>query len=145
MNRHERRAAKAATKPATETAASSSGIDITFPGGLPSSSNIEIDLSPDLRSPTHQRPIIRNEESSFLSLAQTKAGATAPSAHEKPKAGLGMRLFSALLLSRFVLKRVKQPEVERLLMSVALEAGRQDVVDELTRRDALRSGPIILS
>ncbi|MBL8642879.1 MAG: hypothetical protein JNK21_03015 [Rhodospirillaceae bacterium] len=57
--------------------------------------------------------------------------------------GLGLRLFSKILLSKFVLNRVKQPEVEKLLMSVALEVGRTDVVDELTRRQAARSVQII--
>ena len=143
MNRHQRRAAKSGLKSNSDGPTSSSGIDITFSSEIPSSSNIEIDLGPDQFSPT-QKPIVRNEESSFLSLAKTKTDTTTSSPNEKPKAGLGMRLFSALLLSRFVLKRVKQPAVEQLLMSVALEVGRQDVVDELTRRDALRSGPIIL-
>ncbi len=49
-----------------------------------------------------------------------------------------MRLFSSLLLSRWVLARVKNPEVERILISFALEAGRQDVADELIRRQAMR-------
>lgn len=62
----------------------------------------------------------------------------AKAAQDKPKAGLLLRLFSRLLLSRFVLNRVSQPEVQRLLMSIAIEVDRKDVVDELQRRDQMR-------
>jgi len=65
-----------------------------------------------------------------------------PPAKKSP--GLMMRIFSGVLLSKFVLSRVKQPEVENLLMSVAIEANRQDVVDELSRRAATRSIEISL-
>jgi hypothetical protein len=42
-----------------------------------------------------------------------------------------------VLLSRWVLKRVKNPAVQQLLISVAMEAGRPEVADELIRRRAL--------
>jgi hypothetical protein len=44
-----------------------------------------------------------------------------------------------VLLSRWLLARVKNPEVERLLITVAMEAGRQDVADELIRRQSIRA------
>jgi hypothetical protein len=50
-----------------------------------------------------------------------------------------MRILAKVLLSRWVLNRVKHADVERLLMTFATEAGRPDVADELVRRQAMRA------
>lgn len=50
-----------------------------------------------------------------------------------------LRLVARILLSRWLLARVKNPEVERLLISVAMEAGRVEVADELIRRQTMRA------
>jgi hypothetical protein len=50
-----------------------------------------------------------------------------------------LRLVARVLLSRWLLARVKNPEVERLLISVAMEAGRPEIADELIRRQTLRA------
>jgi len=49
-----------------------------------------------------------------------------------------LRLAARVLLSRWVLARVKAPDVERLLISVAVQAGRPEVADELRRRQIAR-------
>jgi hypothetical protein len=58
--------------------------------------------------------------------------------HEPPKPKLFTRLLAKVLLSRWVLKRVQHPDVERLLISFATEAGRTDIADELVRRQLTR-------
>jgi hypothetical protein len=45
-----------------------------------------------------------------------------------------LRVVSRVMLSRWVRARVQNPEVERLLISIARETGRMDVADELMRR-----------
>ena len=55
-----------------------------------------------------------------------------------PKPTLITRLLASVLLSRWILARVQHPDVERLLINFALEAGRHDVADELSRRQTLR-------
>jgi hypothetical protein len=70
------------------------------------------------------------------------SGTAAPMQTAGPaKPTLTVRLLSKILLSRWVLARVQHPDVERLLMGFATETGRQDVVDELIRRQAMLSGP----
>lgn len=54
------------------------------------------------------------------------------------KPGLIVRLIAKLLLSRWVLNRVSNPSIESLLSTVATQLGRDDVADELARRQALR-------
>lgn len=67
----------------------------------------------------------------------TPTGSPAPAAAGKPSRML--RLVARILLSRWLLARVKNPEVERLLISVAMEAGRVEVADELIRRQTMRA------
>ena len=66
---------------------------------------------------------------------------SAPEAPGTPvgKPSLLLRLVAGALLSKWVLARVKNPEIERLLISVAMESGRTDAADELTRRQARRT------
>jgi len=60
----------------------------------------------------------------------------------KPQSGFILRSMSKIILSQWVLTRVRHHEVERLLMSLAMEVGRTDVVDLLLRRQIQRSkGP----
>jgi hypothetical protein len=54
------------------------------------------------------------------------------------KPALITRLLATVLLSRWVLARVQHPDVERLLINFATEAGRFDVADDLARRQAMR-------
>jgi hypothetical protein len=111
-------------------------------GGLGSSETANLDQVPhiNLSGLKLEPDQFNTPEGAGLALEASISG---PSA--KPKSGLVMRFFSKLLLSRWVLKRVDNPEVERLLMSVALEANRKDVIDELTRRQALRRTTIHLT
>ena len=66
--------------------------------------------------------------------------AAGKSAKELPhKPTLITRLLATVLLSRWVLARVEHPDVERLLINFATEAGRVDVADGLIRRQTLRA------
>jgi hypothetical protein len=127
MNRHQRRAAKANQGDATGPQQPNSSQGLSAP-------DIKIDLDPNLMATTDQGLAVNTSKLEFAFLNDQKVNA----APDKPKAGLLLRLFSRLLLSRFVLNRVSQPEVQRLLMSVAIEVDRKDVVDELQRRDQMR-------
>jgi len=84
-------------------------------------------------------PQIETPYPSFTDL-NVVANTAAPSYDDAsaPRPSLFMRALARLLLSNWVLKRVQHPDVERLLMSFAAETGRQEVVDELIRRQALR-------
>ncbi len=75
-------------------------------------------------------PGLRNEPAA-------RAGAETPGAPEQAapaKPSWVLRLVARVLLSRWVLARVKNPDVERLLISVAMEAGRPEIATELRRR-----------
>lgn len=50
-----------------------------------------------------------------------------------------LRAFSRVLLSQWVIARVDNPQVEQLLMSLAMEAKRPEVADQILRRRALRA------
>jgi hypothetical protein len=63
-------------------------------------------------------------------------GSSAPAA---AKPSWVLRLVARILLSRWLLARVKNPEVERMLISMAMEAGRTEVADELIRRQTMRA------
>jgi hypothetical protein len=58
------------------------------------------------------------------------------------KPSLVIRALAKILLSPWVLARVQHPDVERLLISFAVQTNRIDVVDELTRRQAMRSSAL---
>jgi len=58
------------------------------------------------------------------------------------KPSLVIRALAKILLSPWVLARVQHPDVERLLISFAVQTNRVDVVDELTRRQAMRSSAL---
>lgn len=64
-------------------------------------------------------------------------GSPAPDAGAKPSWVL--RLVARVLLSRWLLARVKNHDVESLLISVAMQAGRTEVADELIRRQTMRA------
>jgi hypothetical protein len=52
--------------------------------------------------------------------------------------GILLRVFARILLSKWVVNRLRHPEAERLVISFAREAGRHDVADQIVRRQALR-------
>lgn len=63
---------------------------------------------------------------------QRPAAIEAPAPQSRP--GLALRLVSAILLSSWVLRRVKNPEVLGMLLEVARQAGRDDIVRKLGER-----------
>ncbi len=65
--------------------------------------------------------------------AQPDSGASDP-----PRPGLMLRLTSKILLSGWVLRRVRHPQVLAMLREVARQSGRADIVDSLTQRLARR-------
>ena len=54
------------------------------------------------------------------------------------KPGLFLRLFANVVLTPWVLTRVKHADVERLLAGVAMQAGRPEVAKSLLNRIAMR-------
>lgn len=62
--------------------------------------------------------------------------ATALAGQRKPS--FWLKLFSKVLLSRWIVARVQHPQVEQLLISLALESGRPEVADQIVRRQALK-------
>ena len=50
-----------------------------------------------------------------------------------------LRVFAGIILSNFVLKRVKNAEVERLLASVARQAGKTEIATDLLLRRMKRA------
>lgn len=62
------------------------------------------------------------------------ASAVAPPAY-LGKPGLLLRLFAGVLLSKWVLNRVQHPDVRRALASLAVQAGRTDVLEDLRTQD----------
>ena len=55
------------------------------------------------------------------------------------KPGLVLRLFAKIVLTPWVLNRVKHADVERLLAGVAVQTGRPEIAESLLNRIALRS------
>lgn len=143
MNRHQRRAAAKSGQetrvPAGSTAGQQSGEkgeanQFAQAGGKAESEVTLVDLSDlDISFSQDGEGADRNFKPA-VGAAAGKQNQASP----KRRSGLLMRWFSRLLLSRWVLARVSNPEVERLLMLLALESNRKDVADELTRREALR-------
>jgi hypothetical protein len=85
---------------------------------------------PELEVVTNVAPLFDDEP-----VAHTAIPSAAPQAH---KPGIFIRLLAKVILSRWILNRVKHSDVERLLITFAAEAGKPDIADELTRRQALR-------
>jgi len=112
MNRHTRRAAARQTEQQPE--AQNHPITHTFLGGAP-----------------------LGGDSSMGTAGPTPSAGSIPVLSEKPS--FVIRALAKVLLSSWVLARVQHPDVEQLLMSFAIQTGRQDVADELVRRHALRS------
>lgn len=67
----------------------------------------------------------------------------APPQTQKPvteaKPGLLLRLFANILLTPWVLKRVRHADLERLLAGVAVQAGRREIAASLLSRIATRN------
>jgi len=53
--------------------------------------------------------------------------------------GLVLRLFAKILLAPWVLKRIRNADVERLIAGVAVQAGRPEIAANLLNRNALRN------
>jgi hypothetical protein len=143
MNRHQRRAAAKSSQDAKVSADSSSRLhsgdnvesDPSGQTGIKSESEVTlVDLS-DLD--IGFGPAGASPDSGARQPSETASGKPKPASPQR-RSGILMRWFSRILLSRWVLARVSNPEVERLLMMVALETNRKDAADELTRREAMR-------
>lgn len=126
MNRHQRRAAKKSKpeNPAPGTAIDPMTVDL---GALPDSeTSIESGPFSGLSLGTVDRS----------SLGELR-GATASST--PVKTGFMVRMIAKILFSGWVMRRIKNPAIESLLASVATQMGRDDIADELMRRQAGRS------
>ncbi len=65
---------------------------------------------------------------------------TLPSSASAPvKTGFLVRMIAKILFSGWVMRRIKNPAIESLLASVAAQMGRDDIADELMRRQVGRS------
>lgn len=76
---------------------------------------------------------LRNRET-----AGTSVPLVAPIVEKPRKIGLLLRLFSRILLSKWVMRRVSHPQVLATLGEVARQSGRMDVLVEIQAR--LRGG-----
>lgn len=66
------------------------------------------------------------EPADGLGFTQKPQSHTFPVVADSGKPSLLLRIFSRILLSNFVISRVRQPEVLRLLGDVARQSGRMD-------------------
>jgi hypothetical protein len=141
MNRHQRRAA-------AKSASEQDNLDAKMRRGAATShSGPSLSGETAIESPVHftadDLPRMQTSSDSTLNTSFLSSSGNRSEFATRTRPGLALRLFSRIILSNWILSRVRNPEVERLLMSVAFEAGRTDVVDELTRREALRRVPTI--
>ncbi len=54
------------------------------------------------------------------------------------KPGFVLRMVAKVMLSHWVLRRVRHPDVERILASVAFQVGRPEIARELLHRREIR-------
>ncbi|MCB2107839.1 MAG: hypothetical protein KDE14_09080 [Rhodobacteraceae bacterium] len=116
MNRHERRAQKRKKRLATSP---TSNEDATQQPQESFSKSEHLGPGPDLRE-------LRN------------SGANPQDRSQSNRGGILARSFAKILLSDWVIARVNHPEAERLLLSLAFETGRNDAIDRIVRKQALR-------
>jgi hypothetical protein len=78
------------------------------------------------------------EPSDMASAPNTINAAARPTGDPRAKPSLLLRLFSRILLADWILSRVQNPQVEQLLITLAMESGRPEAADRIMRRQALR-------
>ncbi|HEY1719898.1 MAG TPA: hypothetical protein VGG27_01540 [Magnetospirillaceae bacterium] len=50
-----------------------------------------------------------------------------------------LRFFAYFLLSRWVINRVRHPDIERTLASMAMQVGRPEIADSIMKRQQMRA------